>query len=51
MSTPASDQPRLPDAEKQAEGEVPDLDRAHRPRVRPRIGDEEKGERIPDPEE
>ena len=48
-----SEQPRLPDAEKQAEGEAP------RPRSGPsgarrsRIadGDEEQGERIPDPEE
>lgn len=51
MSTPPSEQPRLPDSEKQPDGDAPDLDRAHHGRDRSRLTDEEKSERIPDPEE
>jgi hypothetical protein len=51
MTTPPSAQPRLPDTEKQADSDVPDLDLAHRGRNRSRIPDDEKDERIPDAEE
>jgi len=51
VSTPPSEQPRLPDADKSAEGEQPDLDRAHVARRRTRISEEDARERIPDPEE
>lgn len=44
--------PDSPDSEKQAESDAPDLDRAYRGDVeKSRISDEEKEERIPDPEE
>lgn len=51
MSTPPSEQPRLPDTEKQADGDAPDLDQAYRGRNRPRIPEDEQGERIAEPEE
>jgi hypothetical protein len=51
MSTPPSEQPRLPDAEKQADGDVPDLDRAYRVKHRPRVPEDERDERIADPDE
>jgi len=52
MSTRPSEQPRLPDSEKQADADSPDLDRAHvGQRERSRISEQEKQERIPDAEE
>lgn len=50
MSTPPSDRPRLPDSEKAAEGDQPDL----APAVgvpRRRIPEDEADARIPDAEE
>jgi len=51
MSTPPSEQPRLPDADKAVDDEQPDFDRAHHPRHRARIGEDEAEERIPEPDE
>jgi hypothetical protein len=51
MSTPPNASPRLPDREREAAGDEPDLDR-HNPVEHPsRISDDEKDLRIPYPEE
>ena len=51
MSTTPSEQPRLPDSEKEPQADIPDLDRAHQGRNRSRIPEGDEQERIPDPEE
>jgi hypothetical protein len=51
MSTPPSASPRLPDRERAADGDEPDMDRQN-PVARPsRIPEHEKNTRIPDPDE
>jgi hypothetical protein len=51
MSTPPSASPRLPDRERQATGDEPDLVRPDPVDHRSRIPDDEKDVRIPDPHE
>jgi hypothetical protein len=51
MSAPPSESPRLPDSERSASGDAPDMNRQHPVRHPSRIPDDEKGIRIPDPEE
>jgi hypothetical protein len=51
MSTPPADSPRLPDSEKAAHGDEPDLDRQNPVRQAERIPEDERDERIPEPEE
>jgi hypothetical protein len=51
MSTPASASPRLPDRERRASGDEPDLDRQNPVEHPSRIPDDEKDIRIPDPHE
>lgn len=50
MSTPPSEQPRLPD-DMEPDGETPDLDRASEGRDTTRIPADEADERIPDADE
>lgn len=51
MSTPASGEPRLPDADTPAAGEEPDLARDNTALAKPRITAEESEERLPAPDE
>jgi hypothetical protein len=51
MSTPASRNPRLPDNERTADGDAPDLDRQNPVQHPSRIPDDEKNRRLPDPDE
>ena len=51
MSTPPSESPRLPDRERRAAGDEPDLDRHNPVEYASRIPDDEKDSRIPDPHE
>ena len=51
MSTPPSANPRLPDTERDAEGDKPDLERQNPVEHPSRIPDDEKSTRIPDPHE
>jgi hypothetical protein len=51
MSTSPSEQPRLPDEEKSAAGDQPDLDRDNSRNKPSRLPPEEKAERIPEPDE
>jgi hypothetical protein len=51
MSPPPSASPRLPDRERQAAGDDPDLDRQSPVEHSSRIPDDEKDLRIPDPHE
>ena len=51
MSTPPTEEPRLPDTEKVSDSDQPDLDPQHPVEGRGRIRDDEKAERIPEPEE
>jgi hypothetical protein len=51
MSTPPSESPRLPDRERTAHGDEPDLNRQHPVKHPSRIPDDEKDQRLPDPDE
>jgi hypothetical protein len=51
MSTPPSGSPRLPDSERTADGDAPDLDRQNPVQHPSRIPDDEKNRRLPDPDE
>ena len=51
MSTPPSESPRLPDSEKAADGDDPDMNRQNPVPHASRIPEEERGTRIPYPEE
>jgi len=51
MSTPESESPRLPDDERSAEGDQPDLERQNKVEHAARVSDDEKEVRIPDPDE
>jgi hypothetical protein len=51
MSTPPSEDPRLPDTEKTSDSDQPDLDPQYPVDGRGRVPEDEKPERIPDPDE
>jgi hypothetical protein len=51
MSAPPSESPRLPDRERDADGDRPDLESRSPVEYRSRIPDDEKVARIPDPDE
>jgi hypothetical protein len=51
MSTPPSESPRLPDREREAAGDEPDMHRQNPVTHPSRIPDDEKGVRLPDPDE
>jgi hypothetical protein len=51
MSTPPGASPRLPDSEREAGGDEPDLDRQNPVQHPVRVSDDEQDVRIPEPNE